>query len=220
MKLFFCLAFGLMASAGHCQVISFDPWHFNAVVENQVVRSAAEGTHNNYLGKINNNIEQVNTNLGSVVLAQAMIYNALANVNSALKDGLAVKNIGFITYDINYYLEQAMALAKDDPILLLTTSKLQNEMGPKAIALVSDISGYVLKEGDNVLADYNGRDQLLRRVIQQLQILDSMAYGTWKTMHWAKERGLLRTLNPWAAFIGKDKAFALQIIQNAKYLNK
>lgn len=218
--LFLLLAFSWRLSAVYSQMIAFDPWHFNAVVENQVARSAAESTHNKYLGKINNNIEQVNTNMGSVVLAQAMIYNALANVNSALKDGLAVKYIGFITSDILYYLGQAMQLAKDDPILLLTTSKLQNEMGPKALALVSDISGYVLKEGDNVLADYNGRDQLLRRVIQQLQILDSMAYGTWKTMYWAKERGLLKTLNPWAAFISKDKAFALQIIQNAKYLNK
>ena len=218
--LFFMVGFGLIASLCNGQMIAFDPWHFTAVVENQAARSAAESTHNNYLGKINSNVEQVNTNVGSVVLAQAMMYNALANVNSALKDGLAVKRIGFITSDIIYYLGQAMELAKDDPILLLTTSKLQNEMGPKAVALVSDVSGFGLKEGNNVLADYNARDQLLRRVIQQLQILDSMAYGTWKTMYWARERGILKTLNPWAAFISKDKAFALQIIQNAKYLNK
>jgi len=131
-----------------------------------------------------------------------------------------VKNIGSITSDIIYYLDQAMELAKDDPVLLLTTAKLQNEMGPKAVALVNDVSGFVLKEGDNVLADYNGRDQLLRRVIQQLQILDSMAYGTWKTIYWASQRGLLQTLNPWQNFINKDKVFVQQIIQNAKYLSK
>ncbi|WP_255547508.1 hypothetical protein [Mucilaginibacter sp. dw_454] len=223
MRLFvFVFAFGLMASAGgaYAQMIAFDPWHFTSVVENEAARSAAESTHNQYLGKIDNNIEQVNTNVGSVILAQAMIYNALSNVNSALKDGLAVKNIGLITSDIIYYLGQAMELAKDDPALLLTTSKLQNEMGPKAVTLVSDVSGYVLKEGNNVLADYNGRDQLLRKVIQQLQILDSMAYGTWKTMYWAKERGLLKTLNPWQNFVNQDKIFAAQIIQQAKYLNK
>jgi hypothetical protein len=224
MRKLFLLAFGLMASAGfngaHCQMIAFDPWHFGSVVENQAARSAAESTHNQYLGKIDDNIEQVNTNVGSVVLAQTMIYNALANVNSALKDGLAVKNMALITSDIIYYLGQAMEMGKDDPILFLTTSKIQNEMGPKATALVGEVSGFVLKEGDNVLADYNGRDQLLRRVIQQLQILDSMAYGTWKSMYWARERGLLKTLNPWQNFINQDKTFAAQIIQNAKYLTK
>lgn len=219
--LFLLFAFGLMApAASDAQMIAFDPWHFTSVIENQAARSAAESTHNNYLGKISNNIDQVNTNVGSVVLAQAMIYNALANVNSALKDGLAVKNISFITGDIIYYLGQAMELAKDDPILLLVTSNIQNQMGPRATALVSDISGFVLKSGNNVLADYNGRDELLRKVIQQLQILDSMAYGTWKTMFWASERGLLKTLNPWQNFINKDKTFALQTIQNAKYLRK
>lgn len=216
--LLFALCFNLYALKA--QSVAFDPQHFASVVENQAVRSAAESTHNQYLGKINDNVEQVNTNVGSVALAQTMIYNALANVNSALKDGLAVRNVTFITGDIIYYLGQAMELAKDDPVLLLTTAKIQNEMGPRAVALVSDISGYVLKEGDNVLADYNGRDELLRKVIQQLQILDSMAYGTWKTMYWAAERGLLKTLNPWANFIYQDKAFVLQIIQNAKYLSK
>ena len=218
------MGFGLMASLFcgqvYAQMIAFDPWHFTSVVENEAARSAAESTHNDYRGKIDNNVEQVNTNVGSVVLAQTMIYKALSNVNSGLKDGLAVKNIGSITSDIIYYLDQAMELAKDDPVLLLTTAKLQNEMGPKAVALVNDVSGFVLKEGDNVLADYNGRDQLLRRVIQQLQILDSMAYGTWKTIYWASQRGLLQTLNPWQNFINKDKVFVQQIIQNAKYLSK
>jgi hypothetical protein len=89
-------------------------------------------------------------------------------------------------------------------------------MGPKAVALVSDVSGFILKEGDNVLADYNGRDQLLRRVVQQLSILDGMAYGTWKAMYWARERGVLKTLNPFQSFINQDRAFATQIITNAK----
>jgi hypothetical protein len=216
----FLLAFCFSLSASQAQSIAFDPQHFTSVVENQAVRSSAESTHDQYLSKINDNVNTINTNASAVVLAQTMIYNGLANVNSALKDGLAVKNIAKITSDIIYYLGQAMELAKDDPILLLTTSKIQNEMGPKAVALVGDVSGYVLKSGDNVLADYNGRDELLRKVIQQLQILDGMAYGTWKTMYWAAERGLVKTLNPWQNFVNQDKTYAAQIIQNAKYLSK
>ena len=110
---------------------------------------------NNYLGKINNNINDLNTNMGSVVLAQTIIYQALSNVNSALKDGLEVKNIAVIMSDMTSYINQALALAKDEPYLLLFASNIAAEMQARALTLVSDVSGFVLKEGNNVLADYN-----------------------------------------------------------------
>ena len=213
--LLFAFCFQLSAFA---QEMVFDAQHFLAVQENQAVRMSAEATHQQYLGKINDNVNTVNTNVSSVVAAQTLIYNSLANVSSALKDGLMVKNIATTTSDIVYYMDQALQMAKEDPMLLLVAEKIQNEFGPKATAMVSDISGFILKEDGNVLADYNGRDQLLRKVVQQLQILDGMAYGAWKTMYWAKERGVFKTLNPFAAYINKDAAYATQIIQNAKYL--
>jgi hypothetical protein len=88
------------------------------------------------------------------------------------------------------------------------------------LALVNDVSGFVLKEGDNVLADYNARDQLLRKVTQELQLLDSLAYGAWRAMYWAKERGIIASVNPYASWINKDKSFVNQIINQAKYLQR
>ncbi|QEM07853.1 hypothetical protein DIU31_031740 [Mucilaginibacter rubeus] len=209
-----------LSTVALAQEMVVDPQHLLVVQENQAVRMAAEGTHQDYLKKINDNVNTINANESSVVAAQTMIYNSLANVNSALKDGLMVKQISRTTTDIIYYLNESMMLAKDDPLLFLVTMKIQNEFGPKATAMVSDISGFILKSDGNVLADYNGRDQLLRKVVQQLQILDGMAYGTWKAMYWAKERGVLKTLNPFASYINKDRAFAAQIIQNAKFLRQ
>lgn len=221
MKKTVCLLFIIsLRLPAFSQELVFDAQHFLAVQENQAVRMSAEGTHQQYLGKINDNVNTVNTNVSSVVAAQTLIYNALANVNSALKDGLMVKNITRTTTDIIYYMDQAMQMAKEDPMLLLIAEKIQQSFGPKATAMVGDISGFILKSDGNVLADYNGRDELLRKVVQQLQILDGMAYGAWKTMYWAKERGVLKTLNPFAAYINRDAAFATQIIQNAKYLNQ
>lgn len=196
----------------------FDPQYFASVEANQAVRSSAEEAHNQYLGKINNNINTININMGSVVLAQSIIYNGLANVNSALKDGIAIKNMAVITSDMISYLQQCLALAKAQPYLLLFATNIEQQMQVRAIGLATDVSGYVLKEGDNVLADYNGRDQLLKKVTQQLQILDALAYGAWRAMFWAKERGVLAAVNPWANFINKDKLFVRQIIGSAKYL--
>lgn len=197
-----------------------DYQHLVAVSQNAAVRSGAETTHDQYLGKINNNINDLNTNVGSVVLAQTMIYEGLSNVNSALKDGLAVKNMAVIIADMTSYINQALALAKSDPYLLVVANSISAEMRSRSLALVSDVSGYILKDGDNVLADYNSRDQLLRKVTQQLQILDGLAYGAWKSMYWAKERGLLATLTPFPDFVNRDKTFVSQIIQNAKYLHQ
>lgn len=214
----FCLL--LYSGMVQAQQYVVDPWHFAAVTENAAVRSSAEATHNQYLGKINNNITDLNTNVGSVVLAQTIIYQSLSNVNSALKDGLAVKNMAVIIADITSYVQQALALAKSDPALLLAASNITSQMRTRATLLVSDVSAYILKDGDNVLANYSARDELLHKVTQQLQILDGLAYGAWRAMYWAKERGVINSLNPFAGYINKDISFVNQIIQNAKYLRQ
>ncbi len=198
----------------------FDPQYFASVESNQVVRSAAEGTHDQYLGKIKNNIDDVNTNVGSVVLAQTIIYNGLANVNSALKDGLEVKYMATITADMINYLQQALALAKSQPYLILFATNIADEMKLRAIGMVGEVSSYVLKSGNNVLADYNSRDQLLKKITTTLQILDGLAYGAWRAMYWAKERGIFASVNPWENYINKDKYFVQEIINNAKYLKQ
>jgi len=214
------LLFSLHLLPCFAQEVVFDPQHFVSVTENGVVRSSAESTHDQYLGKINTNINNLNTNFGSVVLAQTIIYNGLANVNSALKDGLEVKNMAVIVADMTSYIDQALELAKAQPYLLLFADNIAAEMKQHALLLVTDISGYVLKEGDNVLADYNARDQLMRMVTQQLQLLDGLAYGAWRAMYWAKERGIIASLDPYANFINRDKAIVSRIIQNAKYLQQ
>lgn len=197
-----------------------DYQHLVVVTENAAVRSSAEVTHDQYLGKINNNINNLNTNVGSVVLAQTMIYEGLSNVNSALKDGLAVKNMAVIIADMTGYIRQALDMAKSEPYLLVFAENISAEMQKRSLALVTDVSGYILKEGDNVLADYNSRDQLLRKVVTQLQILDGLAYGAWKAMYWARERGVIASLNPFATYISQDSRIVNQIIQNAKYLRQ
>ncbi|GAC1312178.1 MAG: hypothetical protein NVSMB24_33180 [Mucilaginibacter sp.] len=206
--------------SAHAQQYVFDPQYFASVESNQAVRSAAEGTHDQYLGKIKNNIDDVNTNVGSVVLAQTIIYNGLANVNSALKDGLEVKYMATITADMINYLQQALELAKSQPYLILFATNIADEMKLRAVGMVGEVSSYVLKSGNNVLADYNSRDQLLKKITTTLQILDGLAYGAWRAMYWAKERGIFASVNPWENYINKDKYFVQEIINNAKYLKQ
>jgi hypothetical protein len=211
----FCIA----TLTSEAQQYVIDPQRFSAVISNGAVRSGAEGTHNQYLGNIKSKVDDINVNASSVVLAQEIIYNGLSQVNSALKDGIAVKNMGVISADILRYLDQALILARSDPALLLVTTKIQSECRQRSIALVTDVSNFVLKSGSNMLADYNARDELLKKVVTQLQIIDGLAYGAWKAMYWAKERGVIASLNPFQNYIYQDKNLVNQIIRNAKYLH-
>lgn len=216
-KILFLLLF-LASVKIYAQGYAVNVQRFAAVTANGVVRNAAEATHNSYLGNIRSNIDDININTASVVLAQEMIYNGLSQVNSALKDGLAVKNMAVVSADILHYLEQALALARKNPALLLAAKNLQAECRARSLALVSDVSGFVLRSGNHILADYNARDELLKKVLTQLQIIDGLAYGAWRAMFWASQRGMIATLNPFQNFIDQDKRFINEIMLKVKYL--
>jgi hypothetical protein len=218
--IFFMLSALCAVHSLQAQQYVLDRKYLTSVEANQAARSSAEETHNQYLKKINNNIKNLNTNVGSVVLAQTIIYNGLSNVNSALKDGLEVRYMATITADMISYLDQALTLGKSDPYLFLFASNIAVEMKARSLGLVIEVSSYVLKSGDNILADFNSRDQLLKKVTVTLQILDGLAYGAWRAMFWAKQRGIMATINPWQGYINNDKYFVEEIINNAKYLHQ
>ncbi|HKG07291.1 MAG TPA: hypothetical protein VKB19_12565 [Pedobacter sp.] len=207
-----------LVNAADAQRIVYDKKHFQAVNANAVSRQAAELTHNQYLEKIDQNLGTINSNVGSVVLAQSIIYDGLSNVNSALKNGLAVREMSVIVAELISYSHQMVEMATSEPYLLLFAEDIAAQMKVRSARLVADVSGFVLKEGGGVLTDYNSRDQLLRKVTQELQLLSSLAYGCWKAMYWAKERGMLKSVNPFQDFISQDRQYVEDIIRNAKYL--
>jgi hypothetical protein len=208
---------GLMNSAD-AQRIVYDAKHLQSVSENAFVRQSAELSHHQYLNKIDQNLQNINLNAGSVVLAQTIIYDGLSNVNSALKNGLAVRQLGTLISEILSYSSQMAGMAKTEPYLLLFAEDFGRQMKERSTRLVTDVSGFILKEGSNVLTDFNNRDQLLRKVTQELQLISALVYGAWKAMYWAKERGIFKTLNPFADFIYQDRIYVEDIIRNARYL--
>lgn len=219
-KLSILLSFAFYLLPVKAQMYAFNPWRFSAEMNNQAVRMSAEYTHNSYLDRIKGNIDDLNTNMGAVVLAQNIVYNGLANVNAALEEGLEVRYMATITADMMRYLHLALDMARSEPYLMLFATNIAAEMKARSVGLASEVSGYVLKSGSNILMDYNGRDQLLKKITQTLQILDGLAYGAWRAMFWAKERGIVASINPWQNYINKDKYFVQEIINNAKYLKQ
>jgi len=200
------------------QRIVFDAGHFAAVNENAVIRNAAELSHSEYQDRVVKSLEKINLNSLSVVAAQSLIQESLSHVNAALKQGLMVRNMAGICGDIRDYGVKMSELAKSEPYLLLFSEQIFRDMYSRSLALVSEVSEFVLKENAGLLMDYNSRDELLKRINTQLHILAGLCYGAWKAMYYAKVKGIYQSLNPFASYLNQDKALVSQVIRNAKYL--
>lgn len=210
------LVFTLSSQA---QRIVFDVNHFIIVNENGAIRMAAENTHNNYLNTINKRLDDINLNVSSVVMVQTLIRNSLTQVNQALKSGIALIQIGNISNEIIIESNAMINTASSEPHLLLFVEDVARQMKSRGINLVSEVSSFVLKEGNNILMDYEKRDALLRKIILELKVMRALCYSMSRSMYWAKANGVLKTANPYRDFINQDSRKADEIIRNFKLLN-
>lgn len=202
------------------QSIIFDAGHFTIVNENGLTREAAENTHQNSLERIKQDLDNINLNLSSVVLVQDMIHTALVTVDNTLKNGLAVKQVAEIVSDITSQCTQITTLAKGDPVLLLFAQQNAEQMKTRGINLVSEVSAFILKEGNNVLMDYEKRDYLLRKVILELQVMRALSYSIYKTMYFAKLNGVLKSADPFQGFINQDTHLVDQLLLQYQLLKQ
>ncbi|OYD43631.1 hypothetical protein [Sphingobacterium cellulitidis] len=218
----FLSAYLLLASTlCHAQsyvTIIYDSKHLAIVGENAAVRSAAEITHSSYLGTIRDRLEDINLNVSSVVLVQDMIHRALTEVDQALRSGLTVRQIGQIGTEIIHECDLMLQTARDAPYLLLFAEDVARQMKNRGVNLAAEVSEFVLKEGQNVLMDYEKRDALLRKIVLELRVMRALTYSMHRAMYYAKLRGILRTINPYDRFINQDRRMVDDIIYKVKIL--
>lgn len=213
--LIFCMIFCYCLNGTFAQsyvTIVYDAKHLAIVGENAAVRSAAELTHHEYLKTINNRLDDINVNLSSVVMVQRMIHSALIEVDQALKSGLMLKQVGAISTEIIGECGSILEMAKDSPHLILFAEDATMQMKDRGIRLVSEVSDFVLKEGSNVLMDFEKRDALLVKILLELRVMRALCFSVHRAMYWAKLRGILPALNPFQSFINRDRQLVDQII--------
>jgi len=221
MKLiFYAMIFCMSPFVLLAQRVVFDAGHLATVNENAVVRNAAEISHNELLSKINKSLDNININTSRIVLAQSMIYSSLSNVNAALKNGLALRDMYAVCEEIIGYGREMGKLGVNEPYLLLFSEEIIRDITKRSAKMMTEISGFVLKEGQDILMDYNSRDELIAGIRVDLQIIRGLAYGAWKAMYWAKVRGVISMLNPFQGFINRDLQIVSEILTKTRYLKK
>lgn len=193
--------------------------------------AAATGVH---AGVINGQLNTTNDNLtliqrgqlavtGQLVIVndlQDKIYKGLSEVSSVVRNLLAIKDISEISSDIVRDVNKAMELAGSNPVLLLFAEEGAREFKTRATSLATEVASFVTRGGGQNLMDSGERAKLLNRIVTEMTILRGVAYGMYRSMYWAKQRGILNSLNPYAGFINIDKRIADDIIRNAKYLKQ
>jgi len=193
--------------------------------------AAATGAH---AGVINKQLNTTNNNLtliqrgqlavtGQLVIVndlQDKIYKGLSEVSAVVRNLLAIKDISEISTDIVRDVNKAMNLAGSNPVLLLFAEEGAREFKARATSLATEVTSFVTRGGSQNLMDSGERAKLLNRIVTEMTILRGIAYGMYRSMYWAKQRGILNSLNPYAGFINLDKRIADDIIRNAKYLKQ
>lgn len=202
------------------QRLVFDRGHFAIVNENGAVRLAAENTYSNYQNSINNRLSDININLGAVVMVQSLILSSLREVDQGLKSAIAVRQIGTLVAEITSESNGMLAMARSDPHLLLFAEDVARQVKNRGIGLFSEVSSFVLKEGENVLMDFEKRDALLKKIALELRVIRALVFSMKKSMYWAKMNGLIHSLNPYQDFINQDLRKADDILFKSKLLKQ
>jgi len=212
------LSIVMCALTARSQRVIFDQGHFDIVNENGIVRLAAETSHLASLDGINNNLDKVKLNLSVVNLAGTMVHQSLSRVNGLMKNGLHIHQTVSLSAEVFSESEALLKMAAADPLLLLFAEQVLAQLKTRSLNLLNEVYGFVLKEGDNILMDYEKRDALLNKINLELQVIRALLYSVQRSMHLAKIRGLMRSVNPFASFINTDKRVAEEILMKFKNL--
>ncbi|QJD98556.1 hypothetical protein HH214_21605 (plasmid) [Mucilaginibacter robiniae] len=217
-QLFTLIVLFLVFKQGYAQRVVFDPGHLAIVNSNGATRLSAELAYQASLEQIRKNTDDIAVNLTSVTLVQTMIHRSLTEINEAFKDAIQVKQMGYLINDIFRYSSDAMELAKGNPELLLFAEDATQQMKTRGLKVVADVSNIVLQQKENVLMNYNVRDELMRKVITELQIMNALMYTIRQNMYWAKMRGVIKSINPYSQYLEKDFSIVDDILRKRRML--
>lgn len=216
--LFLFSCFVVVESYG--QTVIFDRAHFSIVNANAGVRNVSEIGYHQTLDIIRQNTDDIILNSSSLALVQTMIVNSLTQINEGFKDAIQVRMIAETVLDISSISAEAFQLAGENPILFLFVEEYTAQAKNRSLNLATEVSSLILKEGDNLLMNYNVRDELLDSVQKELQVILALVLAAKNSIYWAKTNGIIRSLNPYQAYINRDLGLINEIIIKQKILSR
>ena len=219
-KILFWIVFSLVPGICSAQYgVGVDKEMFKIVNSNFAVRLAGEATAQNTANKIKKNMDKVNENYAKLIAAKTIVDDALCNVNSALKNALAVKEtLKTVEEDYNN-AARLMEIGSKYPQYSHITKVYVENAAVQAMALQSDVLNIALKgQEKNIIMNYNHRDQIIRDVFIRLRLINSNLQLARTSIEQAVSLGFFKGATPFGQWASSDKDIVDQIIAQAKYM--
>jgi hypothetical protein len=201
---------------GQTTVIDRD--HLQIVNENAIRRNVSEIGYQESLDGIRKNTDDIALNISSLVLVENMILQSLSHVNEAVKDAIQVKQIARTLQRIYALGDETLTIASQNPVLLLFAETYIRQARERSLTLVTEVSTFVLAEGENILINPNVRDELLGKIQTEIQLIAAYLLAVRNSMYWANINGVLKGLNPYQGYLNQNLNLVNQILLQKQLL--
>src|SRR5690606_17012755 len=121
-----------------------------------------------------------------------------------------------ISSDIN----DIMQLAGENPVFLVFAEQNATLFKQRATSLALEVSNFALKGGSKNLMDAGERSKIINTIMNEMVILRSYTYGMYRSMYFAKMKGLFKSVNPFQGYIETDMAVMDDIIRKRVTLSR
>ena len=221
MKKFFLLAtFLALLNYSYAQQLIFDKEHFSIVNQNGLDRLSAELSLQTSYNRIKADLNDIEINIGSLILTEQLIFSSLTQVDQGLKSGLMIQDISQLLNEIYQQSSELVSYASSRPELLLFAERFSKQLKTRGVNLLTQVSDHILAEKADLLMNAEKRDALLRKISLELRLIRSLVFSMRKSMFWAAQRSLISQVNPFKDFLNIDKRMVDQIISRYKTLKK
>lgn len=148
---------------------------------------------------------------------QNKVLKGLREVSGTLNNAITIRQIYEKSADVVAEMQDVVQLAADNPQYSIFAYKSAGIFRDRALGLYAEIAR-ILNEDDRNLLDAGERQQLLNKVLSDLNILYAAAYGIHFSMQNAIRKGFWQSLNPFHVWVNQDAQIMRNIIRNASYL--
>jgi len=152
------------------------------------------------------------------------MYRTLQQRYNTLGTAINIADIGVyatpMVKQIVSYQAQIVKLVEQKPEIAFLGVSTEAEFVGKAESLLGYVTGLSLSMGDVNQMKASDRKLLFDDVLMQLSTIQELSGNLVNTLTYSSLSTLLRSVNPFQAYIDKDKDVAKSIIQNAKYLKQ
>ncbi|MEX2594702.1 MAG: hypothetical protein WD426_18175, partial [Anditalea sp.] len=213
--IFFLLAYSIKLAA---QTVVDDREHFLIINENAAMRSVSEIEYQESLNSIRKNTDDIGLNVSSLAMVETMVLRSLSQVNEGLKDAIQVKQIGRMLQRIYALSDETIHMSSQNPILLLFAETYIHQARERSFNLITEVSTFVLAEGNNLLINPNVRDELLGKIQNEIELIAAYLLAVRNAMYWANINGVLKRLNPYQAYLNQNRNLVNQILLHKQIL--